>query len=248
MATSTGMARVLRELSSRSGPGPICGDPLECARVLGVDGVAVSLVTSGALSELVWSSPGASERLEDEQYTLGEGPGVDSVSSCAVVVEPDLARVRPDRWPVLLPALAGLGVGAVFCFPLRIGGVCLGVLTAQRAVPGPLTAAAMDDALILSAAVTAVVLDGGARAETLATAESGAPLHRAAVHQASGMISVQAGVTVAQALILLRAHAYRHETPLLRVAEDVVARRLRFRHTGDGPDPSSRRKGDDGHG
>ncbi|MBB4890853.1 ANTAR domain-containing protein [Streptomyces netropsis] len=243
MATSTGMARMLRDLSSRSGPGLISGDPLECARILGVDGVAVSLATDGALSELVWSSPGASEHLEDEQYTLGEGPGVDAVGSCSVVVEPDLTRVRPDRWPVLLPTLNGIGVDALFCFPLRIGGVCLGVLTAQRSTVGPLSAVAMDDALILAAALTAVVLDGGERTALFATAEAGAQLHRAAVHQASGMISVQAGVSVAQALVLLRAHAYRHELPLLRAAEDVVARRLRFRDIGDGPDPSFERRG-----
>ncbi|MEU7105079.1 GAF and ANTAR domain-containing protein [Streptomyces stramineus] len=243
MATSTGMARVLRELSARSGPGLISGDPLECARILGVDGVAVSLATDGTLSELVWSSPGVSERLEDEQFTLGEGPGPDAVGSCAVVIEPDVARVRPDRWPVLLPTLTGLGVGALFCFPLRIGGVCLGVLTAQRGTVGPLTAVAMDDALILSAAVTAVLLDGGERTKRFATAEAGTSLHRAAVHQASGMISVQAGVSVAQALVLLRAHAYRHEQPLLEVAEDVVARRLSFRHIDDGSDPSFGKRG-----
>ncbi|MEU3755813.1 GAF and ANTAR domain-containing protein [Streptomyces olivoreticuli] len=243
MATSTGMARVLRDMSSRSGPGLIGGDPLECARVLGVDGVAISLATDGSLSELVWSSPGVSERLEDEQYTLGEGPGVDALGSCAVIVEPDLGRVRPDRWPALLPALTGLGVDALFCFPLRIGGACLGVLTAQRTGVGPLTAAAMDDALILAAAVTAVVLDGGEHAAAFASAESGALLHRAVVHQASGMISVQARVTVAQALVLLRAHAYRHELPLMRVAEEVVGRRLHFRHTDDGPDPSFEKRG-----
>ncbi|MEV4503338.1 GAF and ANTAR domain-containing protein [Streptomyces klenkii] len=243
MATSSGMARLLRDLSSRSGPGLITGDPLECARILGVDGVAVSLSTDGALSELVWSSPGVSERLEDEQFTLGEGPGVESTVSCEVVVEPDLALIRPGRWPVLLPTLAGMGVGALFCFPLRIGGVCLGVLTAQRALAGPLPPAAMDDALILAAAVTAVVLDGGQGVEQFAAGEGTAFLHRAVVHQASGMISVQAGVTVAQALVLLRAHAYRYELALLQVAEDVVARRLRFDHIGDGPGPSFERRG-----
>ncbi|MEU2873985.1 ANTAR domain-containing protein [Streptomyces olivoreticuli] len=244
MATSTGMARVLRDMSSRSGPGLIGGDPVECARILGVDGVAISLATDGSLSELVWSSPGVSERLEDEQYTLGEGPGVDALGSCAVIVEPDLGQVRSDRWPMMLPMLTGLGVDALFCFPLRIGGACLGVLTAQRTGVGPLTAAAMDDALILAAAVTAVVLDGGKRAAAFASAESvGAQLHRAVVHQASGMISVQARVTVAQALVLLRAHSYRHEVSLLWVAEEVVKRRLHFRHTDDGPDPSFEKRG-----
>lgn len=237
------MARMLRGLTARAGPGLIGGDPLECAQLLGVDGVALSLATDGALSEVVWSSPGVSELVEDEQYTLGEGPGMDSAASCAVIVEPDLSLIRPGRWPALLPALTGMDVDALFCFPLRIGGVCLGVLTAQRAVAGPLSAAAMDDALLLAAAMTSVVLDGGRPAERFATADSTSHLHRAVVHQASGMVSVQAGVTVAQAMALLRAHAYRYELLLVQVAEDIVARRLRFRDIGDGPGPSFERRG-----
>ncbi|MFI1801796.1 hypothetical protein ACH427_31255 [Streptomyces sp. NPDC020379] len=133
MATSTGMARAPRDMPARSGLALIGGEPVECARVPGVDGVAVSLATDGALSELVWSSPGAGERFENEQYTRGEASGAAAPGSRAVIVEPDLGRGRSDRWPAPLPALAGPGVDALFCFPPRIGGACLGVLTAQRA-------------------------------------------------------------------------------------------------------------------
>jgi hypothetical protein len=42
------------------------------------------------------------------------------------------------------------------------------------------------------------------------------------------MISVQASVTLTEALLLLRAHAYTSERPILDVARDVVERRLRF--------------------
>jgi hypothetical protein len=42
------------------------------------------------------------------------------------------------------------------------------------------------------------------------------------------MITVQLGVSVAVALIRLRAHAYAHDRRLRDVAGDVVARRLRF--------------------
>src|SRR5437763_51787 len=48
------------------------------------------------------------------------------------------------------------------------------------------------------------------------------------VHQATGMITVQLGVTVAVALVRLRAYAYAHDRRLRDVAADVVARRLRF--------------------
>lgn len=61
------------------------------------------------------------------------------------------------------------------------------------------------------------------------------PLHRAAVHQATGMVSVQLDVSMEIALLRLRAHAYASERALGDVAQDVVARRLRFDDDKSGP-------------
>jgi ANTAR domain len=48
------------------------------------------------------------------------------------------------------------------------------------------------------------------------------------VHQAAGMIAVQLGIGVADALVRLRAHAFATGTPLHKLAEDVVDRRVQF--------------------
>lgn len=53
------------------------------------------------------------------------------------------------------------------------------------------------------------------------------------VHQATGMIIAQAGVSAAAAMFRLRAYAYAHDHRLRDVAARVVARRLHF-HPGDG--------------
>jgi hypothetical protein len=45
------------------------------------------------------------------------------------------------------------------------------------------------------------------------------------------MIMVQVGVTLAEALVRLRAYAYAEGRPIADVARDVVARRLRFDET-----------------
>lgn len=227
------MARILRDLSTGNGAGLLGGDPARCARALGVDGIAVSLGTNGSLTEMVWSTPGRSSALEDAQFTLGEGPGLDSYVNGALIAVPDLEAAGHHRWPAFLPEAALLGVGALFCFPLRLGAVSLGVLTAQRATAAPLDGAQTDDALVLAAAITAALLVGSGRA-AFAQAEPHTALHRAAVHQATGIISVQAKVSLAEAMAILRAHAYRTETPLLRAAEGVVARRLHFRDNRDG--------------
>jgi hypothetical protein len=127
-----------------------------------------------------------------------------------------------------------LGVRALFCFPLQLGAVSLGVLTAQRATLGPLTPGQLNDALIVADAVTAALIRDTGRRSDFAQAEPHTALHRAAVHQATGMISVQADVPLPEALAILRAHAYRSGTPLLATAEDVVARRLHFRNNPEG--------------
>ena len=52
--------------------------------------------------------------------------------------------------------------------------------------------------------------------------------HRAEIHQAAGMVSVQLDLSTAQALARMRAHAFVHNRLLIQVAHDVVARRLVF--------------------
>jgi hypothetical protein len=232
--TSATLARLLHDLPAGYGPGLLGGDPALCAQVLKVDGAAVSLGTDGALTELVWATPGRSTALDDMQCTMGEGPAFDAYGHCGLVAVPDLQRADPHRWPAFLPEAERLGVQALFCFPLRLGAVCLGTLTAQRAQAGPLAPDQLNDALIVTAAVTASLLRDTGRRTSFAQAEPHTALHRAVVHQASGIISVQADISLPKALALLRAHAYRTEQALLTIAEDVVARRLHFRNNPEG--------------
>ena len=48
------------------------------------------------------------------------------------------------------------------------------------------------------------------------------------VHQAGGVISAQLDVPVSDALLRLRAYAFRTDRPITAIAHDIVARRLRF--------------------
>ncbi|MEV0255356.1 ANTAR domain-containing protein [Streptomyces sp. NPDC050732] len=231
------LATVLGSLRPSYGDAGLIGaDPQLCAQILRVDGIAVSATTDSGLSELLWSTAGPSARLEDLQFTLGQGPGLDVTASVAPVLVPDLSSVPADRWPALLPEATALGIGAIFCFPLSLGSACLGTMTLQRGTPGPIADATMLDVSLVANALVALLLDGGPRQTSFADADDASDFYRAAVHQASGMISVQAGTSLAQALLLLRAHAYRHGRPVVEVAEDVVARRLSFQNDENGPD------------
>ncbi|MEV0220040.1 GAF and ANTAR domain-containing protein [Streptomyces sp. NPDC050704] len=253
------------------------GDPARaCARALGAEGVALSLlVGDGRVAEPVWCHPEVSARFEELQFTLGEGPGPDAVRSGAPVIEPDLDRVRPDRWPALLPPAREMGVQGVCCFPLGIGAIRVGVLTVLSDGDRTMTAQQCADATALAAVLTGAFLNGDRRGYPGAhgagnrntdgnrngngngSADSGGDagpvsgiflerptgLHRAAVHQATGMISVQLGVPMEEALLRLRAHAYSSERPLGEIAKDVVARKLRFGDRDDRNGPYSPNEG-----
>ncbi len=223
------MAEVLRSL--RLGE---AGDPAQaCARVLGVAGVALSLlVGADRTAEPLWFHPDLSARFEELQLTLGEGPGPDAVRAGSPVLEPDLARVRAERWPALLPAARELGVNGVCCFPLGIGAIRVGVLTVLCDAERQLSRQQYTDATALTAVLTNALLNGDrhdGEQPGLGTAlEPPSVLRRAVVHQATGMVSAQLDVSVQEALLRLRAHAYSSERPLREIAADVVARRLRF--------------------
>ena len=78
------------------------------------------------------------------------------------------------------------------------------------------------------AAEAVLAMQAGGSAGVLAAALEEGSNFQYVVHQAAGMVSVQLGVSVAQALVRLRAYAFAQERLLADVAADVVARRLHF--------------------
>jgi hypothetical protein len=62
----------------------------------------------------------------------------------------------------------------------------------------------------------------------LADGLEAAVVYRAQIHQASGMVSVQLLIPVAQALLRIRAFAFASGKSVGVVAADIVARRLRL--------------------
>ena len=170
--------------------------------------------------------------------TLGEGPGMDALADGPALAA-DLTRPWClNRWPAFAPAAVGAGVSAMFALPLQVGGVHAGVLDLYRKRAGELDGDQLADALMLADTACALLLDGGRDGASQAAGghpEQAAP-HHPEVHQATGMIAVQLGVTAAIALIRLRAYAYANDRRLRDVAADVVARHLRFEPDSDGSD------------
>jgi hypothetical protein len=196
-----------------------------------MSGARLMLVAVERTPWLLCAADDVSAALADLELTLGEGPCLDASAVDDPVLEPDLAHPLPGgRWPAFTPGAGAVGVRAVFGFPVHVGVVRMGALGLHRERAGPLTDDQHADALVMADVMARAVLDlqAGAAPGTLAAELADGANLQATVHQASGMVSIQLGVDVGEALVRLRAHAYGEERPLGAVADDVVARRLRF--------------------
>ncbi len=201
-----------------------------CAEATGMSGAAITLMSGDVARGSVCTTNTVSALIEELQYALGEGPCVDAYSQDRPVLEPDLAHPARPRWLAFTAAAVETGVRAVFGFPLHVGAVRLGALNLYRDQPGPLSDDQHGDALVIAdvAAQAVLVLQANAPPGRLAAElEAGADFHYV-VHQASGMVAAQLEVSVAQALIRMRAYAFANARPLAAVADDVVGRTLRF--------------------
>lgn len=202
-----------------------------CVEGLDVDGAAISLMTESTLRETLYASDATVDLLEDLQFSLGEGPCVDAASNGRPVLVPDVADpAQTGRWPIYAAAVTDQAhVGAVFALPLQWGTITLGVLDLYRRAPGPLSAPQVQDAV--SAADAAALMLLGVRTDPDPDGDAvwdRSWSRRAEIHQATGMVVAQLGISPTDAFARLRAHAFSTGVQLGDVARDVVARRLRF--------------------
>jgi hypothetical protein len=198
-------------------------------------GAGIMLMSGDVAQGSVCSTDAVSALIERLQYGLGEGPCIDAYRSDRPVAEPDLAHPAAFRWPAFSGPAIDAGVRAVFGFPLHVGAARLGALNLYRDAPGPLTDEQHADALVAAdvAAQAILMMQADAPPGRLAAALEAGGDFQIAVHQAAGMVAAQLDVTVGQALVRLRAHAFATGRSLTEVADDVVARRLRL--AGDRP-------------
>ena len=222
-------ADIARVVAAADAPDPGPAMCIACSEGLDVSGAGLLLMDGAMPAPLAWSDPLA-QRIIELQCALGEGPGPDAHATGVAIAEPDLRSPAQARWVAFGPAALAAGAVAVFAYPLRIGGVRLGALTLHGRGPGGLSperaadAQAMADAMglaIVAMQSRAVPGSLGPELERLAA-------HGAHIHQASGMVSVQLGVSVEEALARVRGHAFAAGRPLADVASDIVARRLRL--------------------
>lgn len=196
------------------------------ARALPASGVGICVRTDTADNGGTVAAWGPwSRELEDLQFVLGEGPCLDAYATRRPVLEPDLGQQGMRRWPGYASAAQGHGAKAVFAFPLQIGAARSGALDIYRDHPGSLTREAVAQASSFADVAMGLLLDAQADSGRTPTSSEldDALAHRLEVYQAQGMLKVDLGVGLDEALARLRAHAYATDRPVSDVARDIVA-------------------------
>jgi len=203
--------------------------------LFGIDAAAISLVFSGVTSGTFGSSDAAARVYDELQFTMGEGPCLDSVSTHGPVLVPDLAKPNFIRWPLYRSAMLDHKIRGVFAIPVVVAGEFVGALDLFKAQPGELPVDQLAGAVVAAELAGAPLLDlmesdlqsAVNNPYSSAWADFNA-LSRAEVSQATGMLVAQLGVEPAEALVRLRAHAYATNRSATDVARDILDRRLRL--------------------
>lgn len=205
-----------------------------CAQEIPVTGAGLALMSDDGHGGVVGTTDGAARILEDLQFTLGEGPCLDASRDGYPVLQPDLAATGQSRWPGLSPDALDAGIAALFAFPLQVGRVRVGVLDLYRDTPGYLDDEQLMGALAFADAALWLMLDlPTPPPDYEAYPDLADPLGQPPeIHQATGMVAVQAAVGMADALLLLRGRAFSTGRSVRVIARDVIARRFRFENEG----------------
>jgi len=206
-----------------------------CVELFAVDAAAISLVFDGANTGTLGVSGNEARVYDELQFTVGEGPCLETVAAREPVLVVDLADPDEARWPVYGPAMLTHDIRGVFAMPVLVAGEYMGALDLFRRRPGLLEADDLAGALVAAELAELPLLD--LLAEDLQTAMADpdsllwdelSSITRAEVSQATGMLVAQLDVEPAEALVRLRAHAYAAGRTASAVARDIVDRRLRL--------------------
>lgn len=219
-----------------SGEEPVDADVFVVAAA--VTGASISTLGAMLGSETVSATDDRIARIDELQFDLGEGPCWDAVATGRPVLEPDL-RSRPrGHWPAFSGAVSAEDVGALFAIPLIVGPLRIGAVDLYDVRARPLGDADLAKTTALAQVVGRQVLRRAIGRAQPAEERAG-PFSRRIIHQATGFVIAQVGVSAADAELLIRARAFASGRTMQQVADDIVNRRTRFTMEGTGIEDGS---------
>ena len=222
---------VLGRLSTFSGPDAALTAPI----LQMVSATGASVATMGYLPvETVAASDSRAARLDEAQFDLGEGPCWDAVDTRAPVLQPDLQESGAARWPALVHSLQREDIGGLYAFPMTVGSLVMGAVDLYRTGSQPL----LNDEVFRATAIAAVlgpyVLRRAlARIAGDEPAPDESPFSRRMVHQATGFVMAQLGVSASEAEMLIRGRAFASGRTMRETASGIIEGRYRFEVRGN---------------
>lgn len=199
--------------------------------VLPVTGASISMLKRPFPTEVVCASDPQAARLDELQIDLGEGPCWEALATLGPVLSSDIRAGRHSPWPMFVAALDSENVGALFAFPLVVGSLLIGAVDLYTPRPAMLDPQQVRSASMLADVAARQVLRRELSLlndEQAAETDSAQEYSRRVVHQATGMVLAQLGLPAADALLVIRGHAYAHGLSVRDVATQIVERRLDF--------------------
>jgi GAF domain-containing protein len=195
-------------------------------------GVAVRL-TDRPMS--VASSDDLAERLDEVQYSAGEGPAVDAISTGQPVEVHDLDV--GEQWSAWRARGRDNGVRKSLSVPLTAGDTTLGALNTYSTSAEPFTDADREatERFATRAARALAVATRLSEHTELASHLEAELKARGVVDQATGVLMAREHCTADEAAVRLKTSAHERGVTVLDVAEDIVRSVVRPRDSG--PDP-----------
>ena len=214
------MLRLTRTLAGLPSDDPL---PLRMCvafvQIVDAKGGSITLGYASTERTLLCATDDASARYEDAQDFLREGPSLDAFRTGHVVASLSVEDQR-HRWPGLASSVTQTW-HSVQAIPMHPDSAVMGVLTVHD---GPGMEGDEGELSFLADAIGAAIVGD------LPAHDDESPLwtERDRVSQATGMIIAQLGISPADALAILRAHAFAHETSVVDVSHSVIKRKLDF--------------------
>lgn len=211
-ATFDELMQAVADLAGRAVPGAAT-----CGITLAEDGHVITVASADPLARL----------LDERQYELDDGPCLEALRTGKIVLGDDLTR--ESRWDGYPTTALLHGVRSVLSVPLQVREDTIGAVNFYGTTAGvfdePSRSAAAQLTALAAATITAVQrhFDQATLTDNLRSALSS----RSVIDQAIGIVIGRERCTPEVAFALLRSVSQTRNTPLRRVAEELVARTSR---------------------
>ena len=204
-----------------------CSEPFML--FLPVTGASVSTLGDVLGSETVSATDIHAARLDEAQFDLGEGPCWDAMRTSRPIAEPAFRTRGVDRWPAFATAVRDQPVSSIFSFPLVVGQLKLGAVDLYSRDPITLDRDASRRAVTLAAIIGRHLLREALSSSAPIDDVDNNPRSRRTIHQATGVVLAQLGMSADEALLLIQGHAFATGRSMMDVAGEIVEGGLVFR-------------------